>query len=357
MNKTKYKRVIGALLALSAVSFGAQAANFIPCIYNGKVLKWPLDKTPTMHIKTVSMPEVSDPFQRTLRMMGRWNSVGGSKFKFGMIPDPDGRSSIGNDKSEIDFKYMANDALSVTYRRTECPLDSDVAKLIEADITINANKRWTYDAFTRLVVFLPFNFEIVMLHELGHVLGLGHFDDSLATMNSFYPAGGPLGSANEVVPHADDRYGLRILYPDDTSTERDLAVSRYDNMNVPINSVYLPNSWIAVRDLYKDRRYDIEYTVENLGTQPESANIKFCMSKDPLTDVSRDRICVAQTTLPMPAGSVVSAKKQITIPLRMPSGTYYIGYVVEADSIPGTNQPEYNQRNNSVSLQYQVTIQ
>ncbi|MFL6450342.1 MAG: hypothetical protein ACJ746_22075 [Bryobacteraceae bacterium] len=46
----------------------------------------------------------------------------------------------------------------------------------------------------------------------------------MATMNSIYPNGGPLGYYKEVDPNADERFGARTLYPDGT-TQTDVAGS------------------------------------------------------------------------------------------------------------------------------------
>src|SRR5690606_12268786 len=60
--------------------------------------------------------------------------------------------------------------------------------------------------------------------ELDHALGLNHEDRWIATLNSFHPNGGPSGHAREWAPMADDRAGVRFLYPDAT-TETDIAAS------------------------------------------------------------------------------------------------------------------------------------
>lgn len=360
MNKTKYKRVIGALLALSTVSFGAQAAEWNTCSTNGKALTWPIHQTADMYISTKSIPERSVWDIHTLKMMGQWMTVGGSNFKFGMVRDRDGTTHTHNGINEIDFKDLPfESSIARTYMRFDCYWERDAPEtgLVEADISLNKRYSWTVADFKGAdtatgAADSPFNFEIVMLHELGHALGLAHSDSHLATMSGYYPYGGPNGHKNEVEPHADDRYGLRILYPGG-STERDLSVSRFHDTvyAAKLNFVSTTHTdGLVITRLNKGGQYDIQYTVENLGTRTEIANILFYISTTPY--ISIEDAFIGSAALSMPAGTVWSAEKRITIPTSLASGTYYIGYLVD----PTLYIPESNEGNNSVSLLHPVTI-
>jgi len=184
-----------------------------------------------------------------------------------------------------------------------------------------------------------------MLHELGHALGLEHQDNRLATMNTHYYNSGPNGHYNTVEPHADDRQGIRLLYPNST-TERDIAVSRYHNTGSTTakNTLFTTNN-SPVYVLNKGGQYDLQYTMENLGTEAESVTIHFYISTD--SYISTNDIYLGSTTWSMPAPSYLTATKRITIPTSLSSGTYYrIGYIADPNNVI----PESSTSNNFVSL-------
>lgn len=87
---------------------------------------------------------------------------------YGQVPFQDGRSLIykepDSDPSNLATNYYFKDFFNSSL-------------LVESDINFNANKSWSNGK-------LPgcFNVETVMLHELGHTVGLGHSQYSYAVM-------------------------------------------------------------------------------------------------------------------------------------------------------------------------------
>ncbi len=73
----------------------------------------------------------------------------------------------------------------------------------ETDMALNMNFPWSTDGVNH------YDVETVMLHENGHVLGLGHSNVSGAVMEPYY---GPVRRAL----HADDSYAVSYLYPSAT---------------------------------------------------------------------------------------------------------------------------------------------
>ena len=90
----------------------------------------------------------------------------------------------------------------------------------EADMALNTNFPWSTNGVD------DFDVETVMLHENGHVLGLGHSEveaavmfatyskprvtldpDDIAGIESLYPLDGPKGSISGTVTDADDPFG------------------------------------------------------------------------------------------------------------------------------------------------------
>jgi hypothetical protein len=78
------------------------------------------------------------------------------------------------------------------------------SSIVESDIIFNANKPWNVFSGEWDGVF---DFRRVAVHELGHCLGLGHENQTIAIMNSRY-------SESVETPRADDIAGLRAIYGD-----------------------------------------------------------------------------------------------------------------------------------------------
>jgi len=344
MNTCNKYIAMTAMFLMSTLTLTVQAAAWKTC--DGKAQTWRSDWT-NMYVSTVSMPIGSVWDLQTQYMMSEWRDVGGSNFTYYIGRDTDGSSNTSNGKNEISFKYKPNDGyLGVTSSRYKCYWFFGWRYgILEADIHLNTRYSWTTSAFTGSATGSPYNFELVVLHELGHALGLQHYDGRPDTMNTYYYNGGPNGHYNKVEPHGDDRFGLRILYPD-SSTDRDISISRFRNTgggSSTTNRVYTtggtPTTWLS-----RGSQYDIKYTMENLGTQTESANIKFYISTN--SYISIGDTYLGSTTWNMPSGSYVTSNKRITVPSNISPGTYYIGYRADANN----SIPESNESNNFVSL-------
>lgn len=83
--------------------------------------------------------------------------------------------------------------------------DADSGALLDTDIVFNANRRWSAggDPGAREVDLLD-----VATHEIGHLLGLDHSEDTEATMYSI----GPMGSTGRRSLHTDDLEALTAAY-------------------------------------------------------------------------------------------------------------------------------------------------
>ncbi|MGR9052227.1 MAG: CARDB domain-containing protein [Gammaproteobacteria bacterium] len=340
--------ILGAGLSVLAVS--ADAASWRTC--SGDKIQWNNDRT-NMYINTYSMPVGSSWNNHIQYAMSEWNAVGGSNWRFYVGSDTDGTYSNSNGKNEIYFKYRPSDGdLATTWSRWECYwFFGTHEKYLEADIDFNTRWSWTTGTFDGSNGGSPYSFPLVGLHELGHALGLLHYDGRPDTMNTYYYNGGSVAHYNRVEPHADDRYGLRVLYPD-SSTDRDLAVLRFRNTgggSSTTNKVYTTGgAWTTY--IGRNNSYDIYYTVENFGTQTESANVRFYISTN--NYISTGDRYIGSTTWSMPTGSYATATKRFTVPGDLAPGVYYIGYIVD----PYNSVPESDESNNFVSLVNTVTV-
>ncbi len=80
-------------------------------------------------------------------------------------------------------------------------------RIYDADIVTNTRYAWTTAGETD-GCSSEFYLESVMVHEVGHLLGLGHSNTSGATM---YPSVGACNNNNASI-EADDRNGINALY-------------------------------------------------------------------------------------------------------------------------------------------------
>lgn len=107
-----------------------------------------------------------------------------------------------NGKNEITKGARGtNNYLMETYASDWSP--GQPINIYEADIDINTSVPWKNDGSTD-----AYDVGNVMTHELGHLLGLDHSTDSLATMRS----GSTLGMIDKRTIEEDDEDGIENIY-------------------------------------------------------------------------------------------------------------------------------------------------
>jgi len=329
MKNVMKKGVIGFVLLMFILSVAEKvdAASWRTCM--GEKRTWN-GTSATMSLSTTSMPIGGTWDRETQYMMSEWTDVAGSNFEFKVGRDTDGRTAHRNNVNEVSFIYKPNESYIATthYRYDYCFwfFGSIIGgEYEEMDIHLNTRYSWMTAPYRGLNAE-PYNFQLTMLHELGHALGLLHQDNLLSTMNTVYPFGGPIGYLNQEAPHPDDRDGVRILYPD-SSTGIDIAVSRFRNAGVSVtaNQVYtVIGGGAPTRSLKKGVQYSMDWTLENLGTQMEVAIIRFYLSTNQY--ISSFDTTLGGSVANIRAGQVLTYKKDFTVPTNLASGTYYIGY-------------------------------
>jgi hypothetical protein len=332
-----------AALALFAPA-DAQAYVYSTC--EGNAIKWNSGWT-NMHISTTSMPAGSTWDSRLQNAMWHWNNVKGSGFNYYVNRDTDGSHNGDNGVNEIYFDSSISGALAVTYTRYHCYwLFGYQYGIDETDIGFNSNYSWTTGTYSySSPTGSPYNFEAVALHELGHALGLKHEDARMATMNSYYPNSGPLGSSRQWDPFGDDRLGARVLYPDGTG-ETDVAGSALKRTGTGSSNLVSSPASAA-----RGSSVTIEFTFTNLSTSTQTFDIGFYLS-------TNDIISTGDVWLGTNYGAWGSAgftgtfSRTVTIPSWVAPGTYYLGFIPD----PNNAKAEDNEGNNSQRMPRAIRI-
>ena len=345
------KSTIILALALTMHVTTASASNWYEC--KGKITNWDND---VMYLKmnTTSIPKGSKWESATISAANAWNNVKGSNLTIKMGYDEDGTVNKSNGINEIYFSSDLGDQYAgTTYSRRQCyedPLGKVHTKILETDIALNKNIVWTLSN-TNPTIFGPYMFGLTVLHEIGHALGLAHEDRVLNTMFPDYPSGGPIGVDYMIIPHADDRVGLRRLYPG-TSSGIDLAASAYRNeygMNLYTTVTDYSTGKYSSKIVYNNP-YNVNYTIENLGTTTEKANVYTYLSKDRYA--SPDDYYLGGAVWSLPPGSTFTAAKMFFINNGIPEGDYYVVY--EIRTVSGAS--EVTNKDNKVSQAALVNV-
>ena len=214
------------------------------------------------------------------------------------------------------------------------------ANLAEADILFNPNLSW--DTSTNPAPPTPSyspSLTLIGIHEHGHGMGLDHEDDVMATMNSVYPHGGPIGTRNDAHPHADDVRGDRNAYGP-ASSLRDLSASAYRRTSAG-NSAVIP----APGPVSRNTGVSFQFTVENRGNTTEnSVPVYFYLS--PTRNVTTSSFYIGQATFSLGSGGIATPNAFVVIPSNAPTGYQYIGWIID----PFNARAETDEGNNGVAL-------
>lgn len=332
-------------LAATMIPFDAFSYGWMAC--GDYPQKWRSENL-TLYISTDSFPESTYWEQRIQWMIDEWNNVKGSGFNFYVDRDTDGAHDNSNGRSEVYWDVLANpDTWGITYSRWACYwLFGTQWGYKEADIAMNSAARFGWN---------DNKFQHIMLHELGHALGLMHYNGPLATMNTYAPEDltdeFTIGHYKRTEPHADDRAGIRYLYSN-SQVSRDVSVSAYHHSNQAAahNKLYTVTGSMTNLATRGQQR-DVEYTVENLGTEDESyVLVRFYLSTN--NYISTGDTYLGSASWVMPSSYMVTAKARITIPTSISPGTYYMGYITD----PLGDIAEADESNNFISLVQAITV-
>jgi hypothetical protein len=173
----------------------------------------------------------------------------------------DGANSLCFDQSDGAFtpgvlaftRVVAADHLGAQIGSS--PGATQLGQILDADVYFNPGDSRTVFATPSALPANPsaYDFESVLIHELGHFFGFSHSAVWRAMMYPFAPAPGTFTGTrpNAQQPDApladDDRTGLRVLYPDTADTAHAGTIS---GRILPANPLSLPLSPSGVTGIY-----------------------------------------------------------------------------------------------------------
>jgi len=306
------RRAAVVLLVLAAVATPAVSFVLLEDPGTGDPPKWPGARAVIHHD-----PETfEDKYVTALvRALGTWSRISGTDFRFeygGASRAKDART-LGNGSSDCYFDAkLDRAAYAVTimnYNATGVVLERDVA--FNANPKYAERVRWTTKPSS--VAGGPVDFETVAVHELGHVIGLGHHDQSqggvVSVMNSLYMFKDP--AFPNRAPYRDDRDGVRALYPAGSGRGPDLVLT-------------------SVTATGAERDFDVTFGVRNDGAVASgefAASIHLTGSVapsllDPLVGTTR-------TPLSLAIGEATEVTTDAKIPAGTPPGSYRIGVILD----------------------------
>ena len=335
---------IATLLLVCGVSAPmAWAYQYKTC--NGHAQTWDTDGRKFRRLR-VSFPDGSTEESALYRAsLNWWLYAPGSPFEINVAPTDNTWWGSGNGYNDIAFPTSGYSwstgelAVCITYYKS-CTFWFDEGGIRETDILFRRGLNWNfswYPSGTDVNASNP-GFVLVATHELGHALGLKHEDRFIATMNSYYPNGGPLGGTTPGA-HAGDLNGARVLYGTHHS-QRDVAASTFQRTSAG-SSAPIP----VPASVYRGTITAVPLTVSNRGTVGESS-VVITMKLGALYPFGANVADLGTQTLSIGQGEW-TVGNIVNFPTWLTPGTYILRGCVDSvnaipESLEGNNCATYS---------------
>ena len=255
-----------------------------------------------------------------------WRDTGDTVFRPGvtrLASDPNNHSDGRNTWL---WTNRPNDTwLGVTYVRYSG------STMTDCDIWYNSRPDYTWtNGLTdpcEYRSYWPIEFRNVARHEIGHAIGFDHENDTLANMNSFSTHGCGVGHVTNsgIMPHADDKRGVRFLYPANTTVRNVMATNwREPSTGGARQEGEETGNWAA------NTTRTLEFWLANQSTVTiagSSSGIRtgVYLSTNDLISTFDTRIYETTYSGSWGAGAAGRYAPTVRVPANMPSGNYYVG--------------------------------
>jgi hypothetical protein len=286
MKTPRNRRYFGVLLSLAlsvtvflAIPIEAQAYTFEYC--NGEPVQWSSGNIPAYRFSEISFPSGSTHRNDANTMLSRWGSgIGGNSVS---ISTTTNTQSVGANNGHNQIwaagAQRFDDAHAVAViRSTPCFWIFGSSEHVETSIIFNAGSSWHIgepDCHQHLAEEGEMTIQEVMIHEIGHTLGIHHEIQRPAVMspNGYGRLHGCSGWKTQANP--DDAKASRILYPNPDQEMKNLSASAFEwfGLNLALYSDPVDTLYVCPRDQFQTR-----WTAANNGTEDLEFNVGFYIS-------------------------------------------------------------------------------
>jgi hypothetical protein len=313
---------------------------------NGTPAKWQNDAV-GYQVMRCSIPEGTQRASDVLYGFDQWNAVYGmwDAFSWSWGTTDCVRIDHANGTNEIYFgdPSQLDGAVGVTFVRYDsCFWWFDTQHIVEADIAFDAGQiaEWGSPPCN---TDRGFGARTTIIHEMGHALGLDHYDDVMNLMMTSDGEGKYCGNF-VVEPHPDDANGGRFLYG---SGNRSIDIGASEHRLAGPDDVRVDNV-PGTEVLCPGDQYGFRWSIGNMGTEGVRYDVAWYLSANDVISV-RDILLGSNVDAFEPANGFSTWRRTISIPRSVSYGAeYFVGTIVDYNDKVGerygTNNATYMAR-------------
>ena len=346
------KRLSALLLFLLCYAHQASAYYYRTC--DGNKIEW-ADNNQTLHVHE-DIPQNTSLGNALASTVDIFNQ-NPSKFRLNLSW---GDSSVGleNGQNEIWFssngKYLPENRTGVTLTKFKCTAFK--SEILETDIMFKWNIDevvWTYsDVRKAWDSYGGYGHPLraTAMHELGHVGGLLHTNDTYSIMGDANRHANANGNRARIYLGEDAAGGLVRLYGSASGDLQDVSVSHWhyvsggpepgeDYSEHARTLLYGSN---GMRPDYKvvdqERHYyvnkgeeiTVKFTYENNGKDEQDVEVAYYLSGN--STITTGDLLLGTWKKTLGRNSVYTADRKLRIPAWIPSGDYFVGVIVDPNN-------------------------